>query len=123
MGFLRVVRWMKLTKVLRMIRILQFVHNLRLFVACLVGCGSSLFWAVVIILLILVLFSMFFVQTMTMYILEYGTTDDVDQDFLQDVTTCFGSVYKCIITLFQCVSGGEDWIGPYNIVKRTGDLS
>lgn len=119
--FLRVVRLLKMTKVLRMIKVLQFIHNLRLFVACLIGCGSSLFWAVVIILLILVLFSMFLVQAMTMYIFEFA--DDMDQEFRQTAASSFGSVHKCMITLFMCVSGGTDWIEPYNLVRRTGELN
>eukprot|EP00929_Paragymnodinium_shiwhaense_P112429 TRINITY_DN8068_c0_g1_i1.p1 TRINITY_DN8068_c0_g1~~TRINITY_DN8068_c0_g1_i1.p1 ORF type:complete len:728 (+),score=150.25 TRINITY_DN8068_c0_g1_i1:83-2266(+) len=119
--FLRAVRLLKLAKVLRMIRALQFVSNLRLFVACLVGCGPSLFWAVIIILLILVVFSMFLVQALTLYAMELG--DKIDQDLLAGIQKYFGSVGNGIITLFQCVSGGRDWEEVYATVGATGGVN
>eukprot|EP00929_Paragymnodinium_shiwhaense_P049364 TRINITY_DN24902_c0_g1_i1.p1 TRINITY_DN24902_c0_g1~~TRINITY_DN24902_c0_g1_i1.p1 ORF type:complete len:802 (+),score=91.93 TRINITY_DN24902_c0_g1_i1:175-2580(+) len=119
--FLRTVRLLKLAKVLRMIRVLQFISNLRLFLACLVGCGPSLFWAVVIIIMILVLFSMFLVQAMTMHVLENG--DAMDETTLAGIEELFGSVATAAITLFQCVTGGKNWDHPFEIVRATGTLN
>eukprot|EP00929_Paragymnodinium_shiwhaense_P012406 TRINITY_DN11957_c0_g1_i1.p1 TRINITY_DN11957_c0_g1~~TRINITY_DN11957_c0_g1_i1.p1 ORF type:complete len:720 (-),score=130.69 TRINITY_DN11957_c0_g1_i1:314-2356(-) len=116
--FLRILRLFKLAKLLRMVRVLQFVSNLRLFVSCLIGCGPSLFWAVIIIFMILLVFSMYLVQAMTMHVLAEG--HNMREEHLETIREKFGSVFDGAVTLFQCVSGGTDWENAYSVIKATG---
>eukprot|EP00929_Paragymnodinium_shiwhaense_P059629 TRINITY_DN29855_c0_g1_i2.p1 TRINITY_DN29855_c0_g1~~TRINITY_DN29855_c0_g1_i2.p1 ORF type:complete len:630 (-),score=101.30 TRINITY_DN29855_c0_g1_i2:127-2016(-) len=119
--FLRGIRMLRLTKVLRMLKVMRFVSRLRLVMVCLVGCAPSLVWAVTLIILILTVFAMFLVQGVTLYVIEMG--DSIDEEILSQIEAWYGSVMVAMVTLFQCVSGGENWSGPYNMIRQTGQLN
>eukprot|EP00929_Paragymnodinium_shiwhaense_P066498 TRINITY_DN33366_c0_g1_i4.p1 TRINITY_DN33366_c0_g1~~TRINITY_DN33366_c0_g1_i4.p1 ORF type:complete len:665 (-),score=128.47 TRINITY_DN33366_c0_g1_i4:135-2129(-) len=116
--FLRVVRLLRLTKVVRKVPALEVMSDLRSFASCFIGCGPSLFWAAAMILLMLLVFSMFFVQALSLYIVEAGA--EIDADLQGKIEDSFGTVYLTIVTLFQCISGGQDWSDAYGIVSATG---
>eukprot|EP00929_Paragymnodinium_shiwhaense_P053577 TRINITY_DN26830_c0_g1_i2.p1 TRINITY_DN26830_c0_g1~~TRINITY_DN26830_c0_g1_i2.p1 ORF type:complete len:690 (-),score=119.38 TRINITY_DN26830_c0_g1_i2:517-2586(-) len=115
--FLRILRVMKLTKVLRMVRVLKYVRNLRLFMASFASCGSTLFWAGLIIFTILILGAMFLVQALTLHALEIAAEDP---GLVSQIQTMFGSVFTAMVTLLQCVSSGRDWKEAYDVVNSAG---
>lgn len=119
--FLRILRLLKMTKVLRMLRVLQFVRSLRLLLTCLVRCYMSLFWSGVLIIMILAVFAMFIVQATSSYTSE--ARNEIDEQVLEDIQMWYGSVYTAMLTLFKCVSGGDDWSGPYDTVVAAGSGS
>merc|ERR1712224_1057126 len=71
--------------------------------------------------MILIVFAMFLVQALTIYVSEAG--DDVDPEFRREFDKWFGSVFTTMITLFQCVSGGENWALPYKTVATTSTIN
>merc|ERR1712205_291438 len=76
---------------------------------------GSLFWAVVMVIFILVLSGLYFLQVMTTAII---TDRSMDVDTKSRILTHFGSVQHAIVVLFQCVAGGADW----NIVFETVEI-
>merc|ERR1712224_159069 len=119
--FLRIARLLKMTKILRMIKVLQFVSSLRLVLACLMGCFPSLLRSVLMIILILNVFAMFIVQSVAIYVSEEG--DDIDPELNSAIRMMFGSVLVAMMTLFQCCSGGENWVIPYRVLQATTRLN
>ena len=85
------------------------------------GCAGSLFWAVEITAIILVLFALFFVQNVTSSLLDEDSgLDEVERG---DILMGFGSVRHVILILIQCVTSGQDWGTYYSIEVLTGPLN
>eukprot|EP00929_Paragymnodinium_shiwhaense_P025170 TRINITY_DN15283_c2_g1_i1.p1 TRINITY_DN15283_c2_g1~~TRINITY_DN15283_c2_g1_i1.p1 ORF type:complete len:762 (-),score=159.92 TRINITY_DN15283_c2_g1_i1:148-2433(-) len=117
--FLRILRLLKLSKLLRLVRAIRFLRELRLFVECLRGCFVQLFWAVVMMTIVLLIFSLFFVQALSGYL----RTDDTDLSAKTEILEFFGSVQGTMLVLFKVVSGGTDWGEPYAVVASTGPMA
>merc|ERR1712100_687059 len=68
-----------------------------------VGSLQSLFWALVLLLLIMYMFSVYLLQIAAD---EFGS--DLADPFIGQH---YGSMSRMIFSLFKCISGGENW-GP-----------
>eukprot|EP00927_Polykrikos_kofoidii_P036690 TRINITY_DN30977_c0_g1_i1.p1 TRINITY_DN30977_c0_g1~~TRINITY_DN30977_c0_g1_i1.p1 ORF type:complete len:665 (+),score=79.57 TRINITY_DN30977_c0_g1_i1:44-1996(+) len=120
LGLFRVLRIFKLARVVRMLRAMRFVKDLRVMVRSILGCicDLSLFWCMVLVILLLYVFALFFVESMAAFLIQLP--DDLSEGFRDDVVMSFGSVEVCMLSLFQAVTGGEDWIRFYTIVSHGG---
>merc|ERR1740139_1994454 len=101
-----------------MFRALQFISELRLFADCLMSCGMNIFWAVLVIVLMLLLFALFFVQAVTQYLVE--NQNRLDENEVLAFIKAFGSVEATMSVLFQSVTGGSDWGEYYKLFDQTG---
>jgi len=120
-GFVRIVRILKIVKIFRFFRVLQFVTELRLMFQCVMGSISSLIWSFTLLGVITVVFAILFVQQLSLHVIENGSQLTVAQK--ASIQDTFGSVQLAVLTLFQAISGGEDWNTFYRIVAEAGDLS
>jgi hypothetical protein len=67
----------------------------------------SLFWSIVMMALILFMFGLCFVQSLTTYFADEGDSVDlVTRDRLLDH---FGSVQAAMLSLYKVTTGGDDW--------------
>merc|ERR1719310_1190525 len=99
--FLRILRVLKVTKLLRLVRAVRFLRDLRIFAECLRGCLMQLFWALVMICLVLLIFALFFVQAMSGFLSTAGEGPYEDGVQKADIVAYYGSVQKAMLTLLE----------------------
>lgn len=117
--FVRVCRVLRVSKILRIFRAFRFLFELRLMVSCVLGSLVPLMWAIILLLLVLMMFSLVFVECMIDYQREHP---DMPVDRVLEIDRYFGSVMMTMIILFQCTTGGEDWAPIYQLVSEAGSL-
>jgi len=84
-----------------------------------------LFWAMLILILIMYAFGVFFVSVVVTFmqdisVEEYSTSETTRaQVSLLDVR--FGSMYKALCVLFEGISGGNDWAALAGELKEIGE--
>ncbi|CAE7505117.1 unnamed protein product [Symbiodinium pilosum] len=98
----RIIRASRLLRILRTVWVIRFVGALRTLVSSLVDTLRSLFWALLLLFLIMYVFGILFTDV----VLEHMQAEGVmDPKLIQ----YFGSLYTSIATLFRSISGGLDW--------------
>jgi len=65
-------------------------------------------------------FGVFFMSVSVSY-LEESARSDITDSFLDELDLKFGSMYKTICTLFEAISGGNDWAGLALELKQIGE--
>lgn len=119
--FLRSLRALRLTKILRVGRIMRHFKELRLMLDSLVGSMVHLFWSFIMLLFVFFMFSIAFVQTSSGYLAD--NVDTLDDDTIQSTKEWFATVQRGMLTLFMVSTNGDDWINVYNVVVKTGIIS
>jgi len=113
MSWVRSIRMLRVVRALRMMRILRYVQafrHLRLMTLALVHSAVKVMWAVLLIMVVTYLFSIIFLQGVSIYISEASFGDSQVPDLLE----FFGSLQMAILTLFMSISGGVSW---WDVVK------
>jgi len=115
--FMRVVRFMRVAKVLRVFRVIRFCSEMRVMLDSICDSVLTLVWCILLFVLFLYVFAVLLMQG----IISAGyTTSGVS---LQSTAKkSFPSVEVSILTLFACITGGDDWINTYNSVSAAGPL-
>jgi len=103
---LSVVRVIRLARIVRLIRLMRFFSDLRVMVAGIMSSMMSLFWALVLLLIIMYIFSVFVLQM----VVDEPAIKTQDED--SDLVKYYGNLVRSIFTLFQCICGGLDWGDP-----------
>eukprot|EP00747_Dinoflagellata_sp_TGD_P111382 gnl/TRDRNA2_/TRDRNA2_171212_c0_seq4.p1 gnl/TRDRNA2_/TRDRNA2_171212_c0~~gnl/TRDRNA2_/TRDRNA2_171212_c0_seq4.p1 ORF type:complete len:635 (+),score=111.61 gnl/TRDRNA2_/TRDRNA2_171212_c0_seq4:81-1985(+) len=118
MTFMRTLRMLKMAKMLRMARVLKAFKDLRMMIVCIAGSLMSLFWSFVMLALILYMFALFFVQGFTGLL----TTELLESTVTDDIGVAFGSVESAMLSLFKCVTGGDDWGAYHTLIEMAGPI-
>jgi hypothetical protein len=110
---LRILRTMRIVRGFRIVRVFAFFRDLRVMVAGIVYSLYSLVWAMLLLMSMMFLFSVCLLQ-FAIDEHKYQTKKDVSMTTLsatdyQDMITYFGSLPKCIYTLYLSIVGGIDW--------------
>eukprot|EP00929_Paragymnodinium_shiwhaense_P091701 TRINITY_DN51612_c0_g1_i1.p1 TRINITY_DN51612_c0_g1~~TRINITY_DN51612_c0_g1_i1.p1 ORF type:complete len:671 (+),score=123.73 TRINITY_DN51612_c0_g1_i1:88-2100(+) len=125
--FLRVLRLLKVSKLLRVVRAVRFLSELRIFLECFRGCALSLFWAMIMIGLVLLVFALFFVQAAASQLQEQSDGGVLDTDTngvsRTEVLKAFGSVEGAMLTLLQIACGFGEWDEKFKVLSATGVLN
>lgn len=100
----RVLRMAKMLKLLRMVRLMRMFRQLRLILNSIMGSINSMFWSIVLILVITGCLGICFVQAATE---ELRQNSDVVVD--EELDEWWGSVPKAMISMYMASFGGEDW--------------
>lgn len=66
---------------------------------------ATLFWVMVLLLVILFFFAIYFVQVST----DYRASHNADDEASQELKEMFGSVFLGMFVLFQSMTGGINW--------------
>lgn len=98
---LRTLRMLRLARILRILKVVRFFSELRIMVNGVLGSAKSLFWALLLIILVNFLFGVFFMQLSLNYL------ESVDSK--APLLDYFGSLPRTMMTLYQAISGGIDW--------------
>ncbi|CAE7935355.1 Cacna1f [Symbiodinium sp. KB8] len=111
---LRLLRVGKLVRVVRVFRVVKFFRSLRTLVQSLMGTMKSLFWAMILLALIIYIFSILFTDAVIDYVRESGVVELNDTVLEQS----FGTLYESYLTLFRSISNGVTWGEPASALSR-----
>jgi len=109
---LRLFRVSRLLRIVKTIWIVRFVGALRTLVSSLVDTLKPLFWAMVLLFIIIYIAGVLFTDV----VLEYFSENDQDANVLR----FFGSLSLSIETLFRAISGGIDWAEAAEALRPLG---
>mmetsp|Transcript_26840 Transcript_26840/g.61900 ORF Transcript_26840/g.61900 Transcript_26840/m.61900 type:complete len:689 (-) Transcript_26840:22-2088(-) len=118
---MRLLRLLKMLKMLHIVRVMRFFRELRLMIYSIFASVRALFWSMLMLILVMYFFGLCFFQAATSH--ATAVLSDVDKaenqtlaelearDQLADLLRHWGSVGKCMVSLYMAVTGGHDW-GP-----------
>lgn len=109
--FLRAVRILRMSRVLRVVRLVRFFHDLRQIMCAMLSSMMTLFWATVMMFLVLFIFALFFMQAGTIHIAEHSNVPDRFEDM-------FGTTEAAVVSLLTAIIGGQDWIEIMHPLER-----
>lgn len=101
----RIVRITRLFKAVRLMRIFRFVRALQTLITSILHTLKSLFWAVVLLGLIVYVFSVLFTQIVNDELLDGNWSFEQKQQALR----YFGDLYRTMLSLFMSIAGGVSW--------------
>eukprot|EP00928_Gymnodinium_smaydae_P018658 TRINITY_DN17111_c0_g1_i1.p1 TRINITY_DN17111_c0_g1~~TRINITY_DN17111_c0_g1_i1.p1 ORF type:complete len:686 (+),score=88.50 TRINITY_DN17111_c0_g1_i1:111-2168(+) len=105
-GAMRMMRVLRLVRVVRLVRVIRLIGELRTIVLSIVGCFKALIWAMALLLLIMYIVGLYVTQIALDSRLTAKATGDAVSEGL---VMYFGSLGDTILSLYQAVTGGEDW--------------
>merc|ERR1712137_308097 len=117
--WMRLLRMLKMLKMLRMVRVMRFFRELRLMLYSIIGSARSLFWSLIMLLLILYIFGLAFLQAANAYIADTPEAD-IPTETRQALEEYWGSLRAAMTTLFEAITGGLDWEELAEPLKATG---
>mmetsp|Transcript_39799 Transcript_39799/g.92087 ORF Transcript_39799/g.92087 Transcript_39799/m.92087 type:complete len:599 (+) Transcript_39799:61-1857(+) len=98
----RLLRMIRLVRVLRLLRVVRFCSDLRIMVNGIAGSARVLFWALVLLAIVVFIFGVTLMQLAYAHLKTEPTNPE-------DVAKYYGSLGRSMLTLFMAVSGGIDW--------------
>ncbi|CAK0823574.1 unnamed protein product [Prorocentrum cordatum] len=113
-GSAKVLRLFRLTRLLRLVRTIRQLKPLRLLLHSLFCAGKSVFWALLLLFIIVYSFGVILTQAVTEHT-ESGTR--VEDELLMDY---YGNLYRSMLSLWWAVSGGISWNELTEPLERTG---
>ncbi|CAE7937623.1 Cacna1e [Symbiodinium necroappetens] len=119
LSFLRIFRVFRLIRVVRLVRTLRSLRSLRTMLFSIISSIGALFWAFVMLLLTMFMFSIIFGNGISLYFDELNTNDLDKVENARTVYEYFGGTYETLVSLFCSVSGGNDWM-TYGETLRLG---
>lgn len=114
----RIIRITRIVKAVRLMRIFRFIMALRMLITSIMHTLKSLFWAMVLLVLIMYAFAVLLAQVVNDHMLEQATGMGVTET--QAVDKYFGSVQNTMLTLFMSISNGVSWehvLAPLRVIS------
>jgi hypothetical protein len=111
---LRILRVLRIVRIFRLVRVLHLISELRTIVSSIMGSFRSLFWTVILLLLMMYIVGVWFLQSVTDHFIERPAVDS-DGDYIDytlgetQLRKHFDSLAQTILSLWQALSGGVDW--------------
>eukprot|EP00927_Polykrikos_kofoidii_P014109 TRINITY_DN16151_c0_g2_i2.p1 TRINITY_DN16151_c0_g2~~TRINITY_DN16151_c0_g2_i2.p1 ORF type:complete len:898 (-),score=148.57 TRINITY_DN16151_c0_g2_i2:13-2706(-) len=99
LGFLRLMRLGKLLRVLRMVGL---IPELKMMVYLISASFHSFIWALILMMLMIFVVSVYFTEVVAKMVRD----DILAQD---EVSPMWGTIGSSVLSLFQAISGGDDW--------------
>lgn len=100
----RVLRGLRAVRAARILRTVKVVRELRLMVASIICSIGSLFWAFVLLILVLLLCAMGIQQMVHSHLEEHGL-----RNIHPRLLELYGTLASTMLSLFMAISGGADW--------------
>lgn len=95
-----------------MLRVVQFIQELRLMMDCIVNSILHLVWCVVLIGMMLLMFALYMMQGLKSHV---SKADDHS-----NVVDRFDTVLNSMISLLMATTGGTDWAEQYDFLSSAG---
>ncbi|CAE7434900.1 FBA1 [Symbiodinium natans] len=104
----RIIRITRIVKTVRLMRIFRFVLALRTLVHSILHTLKALFWALVLLFLIVYVFALIFTQAVNGYIFD-PAAPQLPPEELEVSASFYGSLTDTMISLFMSVADGLSW--------------
>uniref|UniRef100_A0A7S4T520 EF-hand domain-containing protein n=1 Tax=Alexandrium monilatum TaxID=311494 RepID=A0A7S4T520_9DINO len=104
-SMLRVIRILRIVRVARVIRVVRFFRELRMMVYSVMSSLQSLFWAIMLLFVILFVVGVYITQSVT----SFRISSDPDDDLTLALEKYFGTLFGTMYYLLQSVTGGINW--------------
>eukprot|EP00930_Biecheleria_cincta_P068864 TRINITY_DN56694_c0_g1_i1.p1 TRINITY_DN56694_c0_g1~~TRINITY_DN56694_c0_g1_i1.p1 ORF type:complete len:590 (-),score=126.84 TRINITY_DN56694_c0_g1_i1:323-2092(-) len=109
---LRVLRVVRVVRVVRVIRVLKFFRELRMMIFSILGCLKTVVWLMISLGVIIMLFAILFTSGVTQHLQGLDTVAKRQSPEIEDLKKYFGTLWPSFLSLYQAMSGGNDW-GQY----------
>jgi hypothetical protein len=106
--WLRLLRLLKMLKMLRVVRVLKFFQTLRMMMSSIMGSFVTLFWSMLMLFLMMFIFGLCFVQSLSSYLTD-NPADNIPDETIEGIAEFWGSVPLATLTLYEAITGGNDW--------------
>lgn len=103
-SFMRILRVLRLVRIIRVVRLLRFVKQLRTMVQSIACTIASLFWTVLLLLLLIYVVGICLTQ-----IVADNTESPESISVGTHVHMYFGSLDRTVLALYQAITGGHEW--------------
>eukprot|EP00811_Abedinium_folium_P002504 NODE_1229_length_2553_cov_9.166117.p1 GENE.NODE_1229_length_2553_cov_9.166117~~NODE_1229_length_2553_cov_9.166117.p1 ORF type:complete len:716 (+),score=170.89 NODE_1229_length_2553_cov_9.166117:219-2150(+) len=103
----RIFRIFRLVRLMKVIRRVPFLDSLNIMVNEIVSSFQPLFWASVLLLIIMYGFAVFFMSGIVVYLRSKDPGESASEVAALDAN--YSSMFKVVCLLFEAVSGGNDW--------------
>jgi len=100
MGVLRVLQ---LGRVVRLVRMVRLIPELKSMVYLIMASMGSCFWTMILLMIMLYCAAVYFTELATELVRGQSDFDN------EKVDLHWGCIFNSIITLFQAITGGDDW--------------
>lgn len=100
---IRVIRITRLLRVVRILRVVRFIQALRTLVQSILSTLRALFWAMILLSIIIYVFGVVFTQSATQHL------DSCVGEYCPGAVKYWSTLPRSFFTLFKTVSGGVDW--------------
>jgi len=101
----RIIRLTRLLKTIQFVKIFRFVMALRMLVTSIMSTLKALFWALVLLILVVYVFGVLFAQAVNDHLLEH----DLPEPEKTEAGRYFGSLEQSMLSLFMSIAGGVSW--------------
>lgn len=91
------------------IRVLRFVMALRTLVTSILSTLKALFWALLLLFLIIYIFALLFTQAVDEFIFKENKIDQLTPEEASASDQYFGTLFHSMLTLFMSIAGGVSW--------------
>ncbi|CAE7620368.1 CACNA1D [Symbiodinium sp. CCMP2592] len=121
---LRILRLARIVKAVRLMRVFRFVRALRTLISSIFHTLKSLFWALMLMVLIVYVFGVLFSQAVNSYLLDPENPDLPDLAF-EAAQRHYDSLWGTMVSLFMCISGGTNWenvLAPLRAISQLWEL-
>jgi len=111
---LRILRVLRIVRIFRLVRVLHLISELRTIVSSIIGSFRSLFWVVILLLLMMYIVGVWFLQSVTDHFIARLESDTDGEGITyspgeMSLKEHFDSLASTILSLWQALSGGVDW--------------
>ncbi|CAK9113547.1 Voltage-dependent T-type calcium channel subunit alpha-1I (CaVT.3) (Voltage-gated calcium channel subunit alpha Cav3.3) [Durusdinium trenchii] len=104
---LRIMRITRIMKVVRLMRVFRFVMAFRTLIASIAETLKSLFWALMLLGVVIYVFAVLFTQAVNDYIAE--PDNPMPEELRVLAVKYFGSLYDTMLSLFESIANGVSW--------------
>mmetsp|Transcript_29669 Transcript_29669/g.81204 ORF Transcript_29669/g.81204 Transcript_29669/m.81204 type:complete len:856 (-) Transcript_29669:194-2761(-) len=115
----RILRLMRVIRVTRVLRLVKIIHSLRMMMMLIVNSLVSLFWACMVLILVMYLFGITFLHGVIGHLEDENSTNiqttnfsgcDTGVTLTETFAKFYGGVPQTLLSLFMAVTSGVDWI-------------
>mmetsp|Transcript_43521 Transcript_43521/g.100171 ORF Transcript_43521/g.100171 Transcript_43521/m.100171 type:complete len:731 (-) Transcript_43521:143-2335(-) len=112
--WLRMLRLLKMMKMFRVVRLMRFFKVLRTMISSIAGSLVMLFWAMLMLGLMMYMFGLCFIYGCSEYLMDVDTDhlldpESKDSQAVGGIRFYYRSIWMSTITLYMAVTGGSDW--------------
>lgn len=101
-----VLRMLRLARIARLIRMVRLIPELKSMVYLISASMWSFFWTVVLLVLLMYCFAVYYTELAT----DLGNEEQISDAAKEKISTHWGSVASSIFSLYQAITGGDDWV-------------